>query len=355
MITFYPGPSKPDPNIKTYMMKALDMAVPSMNHRSSEFVSFVKATTEATRLKLNIPDDYMISFVSSATECWEIIAQSFIKEKSLHVYNGAFGEKGWRYASNLIAEAKPYAFDTIEQLDPEVLPVDLSTELISLTQNETSNGTQIHESLISKIRTLYPDPLIAVDATSSLGGIKLDFNQADIWYASVQKCLGLPPGMALLICSPKAIDRAIAIGENLHYNSYINILKNSRKSETTHTPNNLNIFLLGEVMKNRPSIEVTDQVIQERSKQWYRFFEKQDKLNLLISNNDVRSSTVIAVEAAESHINFIKNKAREKNILLGRGYGKWLNKSFRIANFPAITDKEITILQDFLSEYSKKL
>lgn len=349
MITFYPGPSKTDPRIREYMMKAIDMAVPSMNHRSSEFVSFVRSTVEATKQNLDIPDDYVVSFVSSATECWEIIAQSFISDESLHVFNGAFGEKGWQYAQNLSPTAHRFAFEPNDALDPAALPVTESTELISFTQNETSNGTQISPATIGEIRAQYPDPLIAVDATSSMGGIALDFTQADIWYASVQKCFGLPPGMALLVCSPKAIRRAQEIHETLHYNSYLNILKNSEKFQTTHTPNNLNIFLLGEVMKNRPGIRAMDQLIRERSQRWYAFFERQDKLALLIENKAVRSDTVIAVKATPDHINLIKNNAREKDILLGRGYGQWLHQSFRIANFPAITEEEIDTLEHFLT------
>jgi phosphoserine aminotransferase len=53
-----------------------------------------------------------------------------------------------------------------------------------------------------------PDALIAVDATSSMAGVELDWQSADIWFASVQKCFGLPAGMAVMVCSPRALQYA---------------------------------------------------------------------------------------------------------------------------------------------------
>ena len=51
--------------------------------------------------KLDIPKDYTIFFTSSATECWEILAQSLIVTRSFHIYNGAFGEKWYDYTLRL--------------------------------------------------------------------------------------------------------------------------------------------------------------------------------------------------------------------------------------------------------------
>jgi phosphoserine aminotransferase len=47
----------------------------------------------------------------------------------------------------------------------------------------------------------------------------------------------------------------------------------------------------------------------------------------------------------------IKKSARKNGILLGEGYGPFKPYTFRIANFPAITDKEIKTLKSFLKKY----
>jgi hypothetical protein len=50
----------------------------------------------------------------------------------------------------------------------------LDKKAICLTQNETSNGTQISNEIIGEFRTRNPQSLIAVDATSSRAGVALD-------------------------------------------------------------------------------------------------------------------------------------------------------------------------------------
>ncbi|MFC0186242.1 hypothetical protein ACFFJX_28975 [Pseudarcicella hirudinis] len=97
MITFYPGPSKVYSQIGDYMQDAFKSGILSVNHRSPECVEMVRNTINLLHKKLDIPADYSVYFISSATEAWEIIAQSLVKENSFHVYNGAFGKKWFEY------------------------------------------------------------------------------------------------------------------------------------------------------------------------------------------------------------------------------------------------------------------
>ncbi len=175
-----------------------------MNHRSPEFMALCENTVSLLKEKLDIPATYTVFFTSSATECWEIIAQSIISEKSLHIFNGAFGEKWFDYTHRLVPGAQAFPFDAESKLDLKKLPLK-NQEVICLTQNETSNGTELNESIIASIKRKNPRALIAVDATSSMAGIELNFKSADVWFASVQKCFGLPAGLAIMVCSPQAI------------------------------------------------------------------------------------------------------------------------------------------------------
>ena len=76
MITFYPGPSKVYPVVEHYLKQAFDEGVLSINHRSQTCMQITRSAIELLHQKLHIPEDYTIYFVSSATEVWEIIAQS---------------------------------------------------------------------------------------------------------------------------------------------------------------------------------------------------------------------------------------------------------------------------------------
>ena len=338
MITFYPGPSKVYPQVADYAAEAVRSGIVSLNHRSAGFMDVVKETVRLLHGNLDIPADYHIALVSSATECWEIVAQSLTAHASLHPHNGAFGKKWAEYAYRI----KP--------------PIDLSeADVLCLVQNETSNGTQIDTETLAQFRREFSG-LIAVDAVSSMAGVVLDWTLADVWFASVQKCFGLPAGLAVLIYSPAALKRAEEIGENAHYNSLLFIHENFKNFQTPYTPNGLGIYLLMRVLEQVPPIAEVDTMTKKRAADWYQFIEQElvaspgiaGRFSLLINDLATRSDTVIAVQGSETDIKQIKTAAQQAGILLGNGYGDWKNTTFRIANFPAITDAEIETLKQFL-------
>lgn len=351
MISFYPGPSRVHDEIPEYVTDAHKDGILSINHRSGEFMVISAKTIRLLKEKLEIPEAYTVFYTTSATECWEIIAQSLITEASCHLHNGAFGRKWFDYTRRLCGGAKSFPFGHNELIDVKSLPFD-SDALICLTQNETSNGTQVSNGIIRAIRKRFPDQLIAVDATSSMAGIVLDFGAADIWFASVQKCFGLPAGLGLMVCSPAAMKRAAGIGEHNHYNSLVFMAEMMEKWQTPFTPNVLNIYLLMRVLEGARPIREVHVEIEARYRLWAEYFSKKETLRHFVSNEEARSYTVIPVEAEQALITAIKSTAKSRGILLGEGYGEWKSSTFRIANFPAITNSEIETLKEFLEDYA---
>jgi phosphoserine aminotransferase len=347
MISFYPGPSRVHDKVPKYVKDAHRKGILSMNHRSEEFVAMSKRTVELLKQKLNIPNHYSIYFTSSATECWEIIAQSLIKKESIHIFNGAFGEKWFDYTKRLSPLAQPLLFKHEDQLVAGEL-IFKSGDLICITQNETSNGTQISDEIIGQIKKQNPDHLIAVDVTSSLAGIALNFKTADVWFASVQKCFGLPAGLGIMICSPKAIERMKLVNDKKHYNSLSFMHEMMDKWQTTYTPNVLGIYLLMRTLKKRDAIDRIDKKIKKRHHEWLKVIEACKSLKLFVKNEVVQSYTVLTVAGTNEMIEKTKSVAKKNGFLLGEGYGPYKQNTFRIANFPALKKKEIRSLMTFL-------
>jgi phosphoserine aminotransferase len=357
-MTFYPGPSKIYPQVAQYLQNAFTEGVLSINHRSPECMEITRGAIEGLHEKLHIPVNYSVYFISSATEAWEIIAQSLTQQKSLHFYNGAFGKKWAEYTEKLVSEVERIPFD-IEEL-PNLQEISNFDDVICITQNETSNGTQIKD--LKPFRKAFPAAIITIDATSSLGGIELDFRDGDVWFASVQKCFGLPAGMAIMICSPRAIQKAEVINDRKFYNSLLFIHENFQKYQTHYTPNVLSIYLLNKILHDISDISIISEKVKEQARNWYDFFDKKviplpnnnengqlkDSITTLVKNQDVRSDTVIAVAGTESDITAIKTFTKAHKITVGNGYGSWKNTSFRIANFPAIATFEIESLMKIL-------
>lgn len=343
MISFYPGPSKIYPPVAEWAAEAVRSGVVSMNHRSPEFMAVTESAIRGLHEKLALPADYHIALVSSATECWEIVAQSLTKGYSFHPYEGAFGQKWMEYAQRI----KP-AQDSRLTSAPQ-------PDVVCVVQNETSNGTQVSMSALAAYQQTYPDALLAVDAVSSMAGIVLDWILADVWFASVQKCFGLPAGLAVLIYSPRALIRAEAIGDRKFYNSLLFLHENFSKSQTPYTPNGLGIYLLSQVMQHVLPIADVDKITRKRAAAWYAFFDDEQPglpFKPLIAEEAApmtarRSDTVIALTGAEVDIANVKKAAKSAGIILGNGYGAWKDTTFRIANFPATTEEEIETLKSF--------
>jgi phosphoserine aminotransferase len=351
MISFYPGPSRVHDGVPNYVKDAYQKGILSINHRSAEFMEISKKTVLLLREKLNVPRNYQVFFTSSATECWEIIAQSLIKNNSYHFYNGAFGEKWYDYTRRLRRQAKGIPFLMDDALDPKKMGNIKKDSVLCITQNETSNGTQVAPATIRSIKRNNPDCIVAVDATSSMGGITLDFRTADVWYASVQKCFGLPAGLGVLICSPRAIQRAKDIGERQHYNSLLFMADMMMKWQTSYTPNVLGIYLLQRVLEKSKPIDRVHKKTVERYNQWMTLLCERKEVAPLIKNKSVQSFTVIPVNASQEITSQLKAEAKKKGMLLGEGYGAWKLNTFRIANFPALKKKEHKKLMHFMEKF----
>jgi phosphoserine aminotransferase len=347
MLSFYPGPSKVHSEALGYIQEAFEQGIVSINHRSERFEKLLEDTFEVLHQKWNIPSNYTIYFVSSATEAWEIVIQSLVREKSTHLYNGAFGKKWAHYAAS-VAEAIEFSLDqSLAEISLQIGPIKGDT--LCLVQSETSNGSG------QKIRRadfqLTEDTLIAVDATSSMGGIELPWNEADVWLASVQKCIGIPAGMGVLICSPKALSRARELGRAKHYNDVIFLEENRKKFQTQMTPNVLGIYLVYRLTQQLPALSKIHLSTLAKMKVWTDFWDNQPDFSYLIEDPELRLPTVLTLTGAPEKIKQLHKKCLEKGIELGKGYGEWKENSFRIANFPSHTFEDIeTLIQTIKNE-----
>ena len=351
MITFAPGPSKVYDAVPQYLQDAYAQGILSANHRSAIFMNLYRDTEQLFREKLQVPADFTLLFTSSATESWEIISQSLVEHSSYHLYSGSFGKKWLEYAQYILPATQGQKLGANESLPVDQLQLGSDVDLIAVTQNETANASQVPMSVLKALGQRYPEKMIAVDTTSSMGGIALDFSLADVWYASVQKCFGLPAGLGILLLSGKAKEKVARKGEKGRYNSLSFMLENAASYQTHYTPNVLGIYLLFRVLQDMDPIAQVDARLRKRMETLEQTISQSAAFQLLVDNPATRSTTVAAISGEEQAIVAIKKAAEKEGMQLGGGYGPLKASSFRIANFPAITDAEFMRLVDFLKRY----
>jgi len=351
MITFAPGPSKVYDAVPQYLQDAYAQGILSANHRSAVFMNLYRDTEQLFREKLQVPADFTLLFTSSATESWEIISQSLVEQSSYHLYSGSFGKKWLEYAQYILPATQGQKLGANESIPVDQLQLGPEVDLIAVTQNETANASQVPMTVLKTLAARYPEKMIAVDITSSMGGIALDFSLADVWYASVQKCFGLPAGLGILLLSGKAKEKVARKGEKGRYNSLSFMLENAASYQTHYTPNVLGIYLLFRVLQDMDPIAQVDTRLRLRMETLEQTISQSAAFKLLVDNPATRSTTVAAISGEEQAIVAIKKAAEKEGMQLGGGYGPLKASSFRIANFPAITDAEFMRLVDFLKSY----
>lgn len=326
--------------------------VGSISHRSGAFQKIYEATEISLRELLDIPEDYKVLFLSSATDIWERIIQNLVAEKSHHFVNGAFSKRFYEFAIGLGKQSTQEVADPGQEFASFDVPK--GSEVIGVTQNETSTGYAFDANQLKVIRENNPDALISLDVVSSIPAVPTPFDLIDTTYFSVQKSFGMPAGLGVWIINQKAIDRAIELenkGVTGTYRKLSTLVKSAEKHQTPETPNVVAIYILGKIAEDMIArgIKMVRNETIYKSTILYQTLESSALFTPFVGEKKNRSKTVIVAETPEQ--SRILEDLEKKKIIPGKGYGAFKNDHLRIANFPAHSKEQVEMLCDLLAAY----
>lgn len=357
-VYFTVGPSQVFPSYKKHLLNAVEANIPSLSHRSDAFHTIFNDTVSSLREILTIPKDYHVFFLSSATEAMERIVQNCVSKKSYHYIDGAFSRL---FQITAQAYGKQAAFMEVRPglgFTNDYIRVPRGTELACVTQNETSTGVSLPPSFLGELKRRYPKTLVAVDVVSSVPGVKTNITDADCVFFSVQKGFGLPAGLAVLIVSPRAMEKAQYL-EKKHeivggFHRFSNLSAYAQKGEVPETPNVLSIYLLGKIAEDmkRTGMQIIREQTKEKAQLLYSYFDTNKNYTLFVKDGMFRSNTTLVVEVAGGSEKLVKYLAG-KGFIVGRGYKEHKNTHIRIANFPSHTLEDVKSLKTELDKASQ--
>lgn len=352
-IFFTPGPTELYPEVKSFIIKALEDNICSINHRSNEFMEIYRFTADSLRMLLNIPGNFNIFFLGSATECMDRLIQNCVESDSFHFVNGAFADRFYKTAVELNRNAVKAEAEFGKSFDFRNIAINNSPELICFTQNETSTGVQINTEEIYFIKNKYPDSLSGVDIVTSAPYVDLDFKKIDFAFFSVQKGFGMPAGLGVLLVNERCMEKAVFLkSKNItgSYHNFITLRENAVKYQTSETPNVLGIYLLGKVCEsmNNYGIERIRKETEEKARLLYDFLDGHEVLKPFVKSISDRSKTIINIETGDRQSE-IKKILADNGIIVGSGYGKLKDSQIRIANFPMHKTEDVKNIIEILS------
>lgn len=355
---FTVGPAKLYTGVEDNLIENIKNGYASLSHRSSKFSYISKEGINYFKKFFNIPKDYKVYYTYSATEGLELSIRALVSQKSIHYVNGTFG---WVWAN--IARKNGKKTIIKEEIFGNRAPLQFSNldiencDMACVTANETSSGIGCSSQEISEFSKKLPkETLLAVDVTSSMGGLSYNFLDADIWAFSVQKAFGLPAGLGVMIVSPKAYEKAKTLletgKEGGNHHSFVALEKiMAEKFQTPTTPNVLGIcsfqFINKKFTEDFSSVKYIEAKTVEKANFLYDFFDSHSKFKPFIANKNNRSKTIIVIEGTLENIREKKKYLESKGVLVGSGYGLYKETQFRIANFPVHTMEDMKYLVSF--------
>jgi len=354
-VNFTPGPSQVYFTAEDHIRQAFRDGIPSISHRSKTFEFIYREAKEGLYQLLNIPDGWHMVFASSATEVWERSIENLVTEKCHHFVNGAFSEKYFDFALMLGKNAEKTQAPLGSGFGAPV--TYRGSEMIAVTQNETSTGVSVQNEWIAELRNSNPEALVIVDGVSALPYLQPEFSKIDSLFFSVQKGFGMPAGLGIWLLNERCIEkserRAGAGYNNGTYHTIASLISNAKKFQTPSTPNVLGIYLFSKICSDflRRGIDTIRRETAYKSTLLYNTLDNHEIIKPLVKHKPDRSQTVIVADTGDKTgeiFDFLLNNGLQA----GEGYGEGKKTQLRFANFPAHSKEVFEKLTDLLTRFN---
>lgn len=234
---FTPGPTPVPEKVMTRM------ADPILHHRTKEFSNIFTEVSEILKDLFQTKEDVII-LTSSGTGAMEAAVANHLNpgDEVLTIEGGKFGER-WgelceAYGVKAVRKAVPWGKAFTPDEMRETLEKKSDYKAVLLTHSETSTGAAIDLRKISEVIHAKSDALIIVDGITSIGAmpLKMDAWGLDVVITGSQKGLMIPPGLAFIALSRRALNAMEACRQPRYYFDLRKAVKSLQSRTTPFTP-----------------------------------------------------------------------------------------------------------------------
>jgi aspartate aminotransferase-like enzyme len=196
-----------------------------------------------------------------------------------------------------------------------------------------------------------------------MSATKLEFDALgiDVLLAGTQKAFALPPGFAVLVCSPAALAKAATARDRGYYFDLLEFQKNAEQSMTPSTPSISHTYALASKLEDifaeglearfARHLKLAQMTRAWAAKHEFTLFPEPgyESVTLTCVNNGAKHAGR-KVDAAK-----LQKLTKDQGFLIDGGYGKIKGTTFRISSMGDETEATMTQLYAALDNSMKQL
>jgi len=202
-----PGPSCVSKSVYNALSKSI------IGHLDPAFIDIMDDIKGFLQSLLNTKNELTVPISGTGSAGMETCFVNLIEKNDnvLVLVNGVFGVRMTDVAKRLGAKVDVLEFEWGTPVSVEAVQNQLQKnnyDLVAIVHAETSTGVLNPVAEIGNLVS-QTDALYLVDCVTSLGGmsVKVDEWSIDALYSGTRKCLSVPPGLAPISFSPKAVEK----------------------------------------------------------------------------------------------------------------------------------------------------
>lgn len=352
---FLPGPTEVHPDVLAAQNG------PMIGHRGQAIQELMSRIDQGLKPVFQTKRAVIVS-TSSASGLMEAgLRNGVLDGRVLSLVNGAFSKRFSEIAMACGLDVEVWNVDWGQVHPPEELEERLAAghyEAVTLSQSETSTGALQDLESISRVVGGHEDTLLLVDSVTGIGGVETHTDAWGVDYilTGSQKALALPPGLAFAVADEAILERSAKSPNKGWYFDLAMLHEQVMQGQTPATPAVSLLYALDfqlqriadEGMESRWERHLD---MQQRTFRWVEEMREAGAEISIFAAEGHRSPTVTCLATADAAR--IAPDMFSRGWVVGGGYGKLKDTTFRIGHMGDHTMDELEELLAVLSEVVK--
>ena len=331
------------------------MSQPLIDHRGPAFAALLREVVSGLKKVFQTAEGHILLFPGSGTGGWECCIVNTLSpgDRVLGCVNGYFSDQFCRIASAHGVEVErlevEYGAGVPAQAVEERLRRDREHQIkaVLVVQTETSTGVTSGLGAVRKAMDAAAHPaLLLADVVSSLGSTDVRFDdwKLDVALTASQKGLMLPPGMALLAVSDKALQANRSAKCARAFWDWQQVLESNANGHFPYTPATALLFGLRESL-NMVFEEGLANVINRHARLADACRRAIEAMTLkTFARHPAESCNTLTAVSMPQGLDsdaFIDHALKLVDLPLGKGLGTVKGKLFRIGHLGSLNELEL--------------